>query len=714
MIIDLLRRLWSTWEIQVLVLASLFLQILLLTFAGYRKHIVPIRMSQSISYSWCAPLAHIFHWLLWLAYLSADSVAIFAIGYLSNYEQSSDRNAVSGFSGQSKTNHLHVFWAPFLILHLGGQDTITALSIEDNELWMRHLLTLVYQVGLTVYVFCKSNPWEGELWPAVVPMFIAGTVKYFEIIWSLQQASMSGLWSSINVPEPNPNHAKMMKEVTSNKAAGLPAEIIDVRRPQENIVDLERQTISSIYEEKSDALDINEENGDAIDVNIVLHEAYRLFQMIKGLFVDLDLSRESWEASSRLFRVLKRKEAYKIIEIELSLMYDMLHSKAALLHTWYGCFFRVVTLMCTSTALCVFVVLNKSGFAQNDIVITYVLLGGAIGLEIIAIFCIFVSAWTYGAVKESGLFSIPGVILSLVVKKPRLLKRSLWSNQMGQYSLITRSRKEKPCLWRKTMTCVGLKEHWYNYRYTTYVPVEEDIKILVFDELKSEINLTLSEHRGQWSLLREGYYYEFCWSIETEFDKSILIWHIATDLLFHKSDRNRGDGSSQRSQIGQHISNYMLFLLISRPFMLPAGIGKIRFEATCVEARTILKKKEMMSENDEAKWRNAILENYTEYDHSILRYHRNMSVILDGCRLAQQLQKEFGDDSDRMWKLINAVWVEMLCFAANNCRGQFHAKQLSKGGEFLTTVWILVAHLGLGDLFKVEMDTRVAKLCVRK
>ncbi|KAJ4808526.1 hypothetical protein LUZ62_021092 [Rhynchospora pubera] len=698
--IDSLHRLWSTWEIRVLVLTSLFLQIFLLTFANCRKHVVPIRMSQSTS-STCrarAPLAIIFHWLLWLAYLSADAVAIFAIGYLSNYDYNSQRSSDSGLRAQNQTKHLHMFWAPFLILHLGGQDTITALSIEDNELWMRHLLTLIFQVLLAIYVFCKSNPTEDGLWPAAIPMFIAGTVKYAERTLSLQQASMSGFWNSIDVPEPNPNHAKMMKEVRSNKAAGLPAEIIDVnRRQKESIVDLERQTGSRT----------NEEIGDTLDIGEVLHEAYRLFQMIKGLFVDLDLSRESWEASRRLFRVLKREDAYKIIEIELSLMHDMLHSKAALLHTWYGIASRAVTLVCIFTAFFIFLFLvhSKSVFPPNDIVITYMLLGGAVGLEIIAIFSVFVSAWTYGALKESGLFPIPRFMLWLVVKKTYFLKRSLWSDRMGQYSLITLSRKEKPCL-SKILTCVGLKEHWYNYRYTTNIPVEEDIKILVFNELKSEINVAVSEHRGQWSLLREGYYYELSWSIETEFDKSILIWHIATDLLFHIAD------SSQRPQKGQQISNYMLFLLISRPFMLPAGIGKVRFKATCAEARNTLNP--VMHNNDEALWRKTILQSYTEDDISATRYNSSMSVMFDGCRLARQLLKEFDNDSDRMWKLINSVWVEMLCFAANNCRGQFHAKQLSKGGEFLTTVWMLVAQLGLGDQFKVEMDTRAASLVVRK
>jgi hypothetical protein len=47
------------------------------------------------------------------------------------------------------------FWAPFVLVHLGGQDTITALSKQDNDLWLRHLLSLVSQVLVSAYVVAK-------------------------------------------------------------------------------------------------------------------------------------------------------------------------------------------------------------------------------------------------------------------------------------------------------------------------------------------------------------------------------------------------------------------------------------------------------------------------------------------------------------------------------------------------------------------------------
>ncbi|KAL4628885.1 hypothetical protein ACB092_05G270000 [Castanea dentata] len=48
------------------------------------------------------------------------------------------------------------FRAPFMLLHLGGPDTITAYAVQDNELWLRHLVGLVVQSGVALYIFLLS------------------------------------------------------------------------------------------------------------------------------------------------------------------------------------------------------------------------------------------------------------------------------------------------------------------------------------------------------------------------------------------------------------------------------------------------------------------------------------------------------------------------------------------------------------------------------
>uniref|UniRef100_A0A8R7V9L4 DUF4220 domain-containing protein n=1 Tax=Triticum urartu TaxID=4572 RepID=A0A8R7V9L4_TRIUA len=103
--------------------------------------------------------------VLWLAYLSADSVAVFVLGHLA-----------ARASGPQ--HELITFWAPFLLVHLGGQDTITALSMQDNELWTRHLLGFVSQVAVAGYVVSKSSWSDRRLLAATVLVFLSGSFKY--------------------------------------------------------------------------------------------------------------------------------------------------------------------------------------------------------------------------------------------------------------------------------------------------------------------------------------------------------------------------------------------------------------------------------------------------------------------------------------------------------------------------------------------------------
>ncbi|KAJ4745424.1 hypothetical protein LUZ62_079829 [Rhynchospora pubera] len=263
-----------------------------------------------------------------------------------------------------------------------------------------------------------------------------------------------------------------------------------------------------------------------------------------------------------------------------------------------------------------------------------------------------------------------------------------------------------------------MNDSWDQYRYASSVTVSEALKKQVFQELTKKVKSIedrasykrITEHRGQWALQRMGYYQEFGWSVEAEFDESILLWHIATDLLYN----GRKTCDTEDKSISQDISNYMLFLLIVRPFMMPAGIGQIRFGDTCAEARIFLNNGDNIKIGDAAK---KILDVSTDYDPGDVKGDRSKSVLFKGCLLAHQLEEQvtkYGVQWDRMWRLISAVWVEMLCYAASKCSGQYHAKQLSKGGELLTVIWFLMAHLGMGEQYRIEEGHARAKLFVDK
>ncbi|GJN25209.1 hypothetical protein PR202_gb13008 [Eleusine coracana subsp. coracana] len=164
-----IEELWNAWEIHCLILVSLFLQVFLFLFGGMRRR----------SSDW------LLRSVLWFAYVSADSMAVFVLGHLAVH-------------ASQPRHQLMSFWAPFILVHLGGQDTISAFSKEDNELWGRHLLNLVTQVAVAGYVVVKASWPDRRLFVAMVLMFLCGCYKYGEHTIILYSANPEQLreWSN--------------------------------------------------------------------------------------------------------------------------------------------------------------------------------------------------------------------------------------------------------------------------------------------------------------------------------------------------------------------------------------------------------------------------------------------------------------------------------------------------------------------------------------
>ncbi|GLT37394.1 hypothetical protein SLA2020_117120 [Shorea laevis] len=120
--------------------------------------------------------------LIWFAYLLTDCVAGFTIGLILSVQSKTTTNS----------SDIHVFLAPFLLLHLGGPDTITSFALEDNELWIRHLLGLGFQVGSTAYVFVKSLT-KNKLWLPTILVLMVRIIKYAERNHAFYLASFNHL-----------------------------------------------------------------------------------------------------------------------------------------------------------------------------------------------------------------------------------------------------------------------------------------------------------------------------------------------------------------------------------------------------------------------------------------------------------------------------------------------------------------------------------------
>ncbi|CAL9135834.1 unnamed protein product, partial [Musa textilis] len=729
--------------------------------------------------------------ILWTSYLGADYIAALALGNLLNDETEASEQNING--------DLTAFWAPFLLLHLGGPDTITSYSLEDNELWKRHFLGLVLEVSVAILVFLESLP-SPHLWKVAIVVFTAGILKYAERTLALWSASMDQLRESmIGDPDPGPNYVKFMQEYHSRVTAGLNADITTEKEPRPPLPKVQPTNIAD---------------------KELIFGAYRFFQTVKRLTVDLMLSFQDRIESQTFFLKLGATQAFFVVDVELSLLHDILHTKAVHVHTLLG---RLVRTLSLSLVVLAFVLFHRSGrhnFSEADVIITYILLLAALGLEAIAAVLLVFSDWTIVALQDSGKLERPFIArLKKIIRLSKLDHAIVkirggtrWSNSMRQCNLLCICLRDyEQTTFTRILHFLRLKELWDSYWHVEDTDVEDDQKQLIFEELKkktygAEGDSTeykrLRACKGEW-VLREKGYTEVDWSMKKEFDESVLLWHIATSICYQmgensanankttndppnkvnsrrvKDDKVEGNKDLEANQsssknckeanwdhrkISKNISDYLMYLVVFQPSLLPAGIGKIRFHDTCAEAKrfftdnareiesedqykeaSLLKvikelvkpKREDLSRSAKGRIKELVkvikefvypkkkdlprLEKAAcdklrqvavadpELEPVEVKGDRSKSVLFEACKLAKKLNEL---EEDKRWSVISAVWAEMLCYAASNCNSYAHAKQLSQGGELLTHVWLLMAHMGIGEQYRIEAGHARAKLLV--
>lgn len=117
----------------------------------------------------------------------------------------------------------------------------------------------------------------------------------------------------------------------------------------------------------------------------------------------IDVETEMAEADStreiirELMRLKEKQHAcmWKVMEMELSLMYDILYTKAAVIHTSIGYCIRAMSPMTIATSFMLFHFSNsRDGQNTVDIAVTYVLLGGGLLMETMSLLTALGSSWT--------------------------------------------------------------------------------------------------------------------------------------------------------------------------------------------------------------------------------------------------------------------------------------------------------------------------------
>ncbi|CAL4995490.1 unnamed protein product [Urochloa decumbens] len=691
---------WKEWGLQALVLLSLTVQVALLILGELRRHID----------------SGVLMAFVWSAYMLADAAAIYVLGHLS-------------VTSRTPEQELLALWAPFLLLHLGGQDNITAYALEDNKLWLRHLQTFVAQVAAASYIIYGSSIIIGERWSMLllvtILVFFVGLVKYGERVWALRCAGSS--------PTGNYRGRRGGGEVSDGHISECPW----VPEP------LKRRRLDS-----SEAF---------------LLKAHLLLDFAKDVFKG-PLSRIALYGTAGTTPAgsgLDGEEVYKMVEMQVSLVHDLFYTKAEVTHTWYGLCIRMLSWLAIGVAFLLFNILLlcddhhrklKGGYSYSrvDVVVTYVLFAGAVVLETASLVRAMFSSWTCALLLKRSSHSsgskriaaasactctfVVGVVLYLrrLARAADLRRRCSWSRCMGQHNLVQFCVRSRASRIRRVAKWVGVENWWDMQAYSWAVPVSACIKQQLLkrirampeareeeeeemqesqeeeeEEEEEESSASSSSERevpearqwGREALMNRGLYENLARCIKfNKLDESILVWHIATDvyLCWYKDQQEQakppdgGGGDDRRCQLpadlvqaAQALSNYMLFLLAARPHMLPPdgssdAYGELtRNLATCVD----------YSSGEELR---RLLRRYEDFPSNIIRFNK---PLRRGCELGKFLVGRRGSPARDTLEMICEVWVEMLCYVGHGCGRESHAKQLSSGGELLTVAALVARYM---------------------
>ncbi|XVF45644.1 hypothetical protein PTKIN_Ptkin02bG0223400 [Pterospermum kingtungense] len=665
------KQFWSEWELRLMVIVSLALQFLLGYFGRKRK---------IYTGKW-VPIIAISAWLI---YLSADWMATLVLSTL--------------LRGTSDLEYgLIVFWTPFLLWHLGGPYNITAYSLEDNDLWLRHFLGMVFQIGEAIYIYARFRS-NTELNAMASPLFIGGVIKYGERIWALRCASPKQLinsfyTSSITCKNPDERTAiggNMMKEMIRTGMYGV--------------------------SKKKDY------TGDPIISPEVkfLREVHSSFDIFKPLFSDLpfQISQEFHEEMVYL-QSRPADEAFDFVGIELEFLYDFLYTKnpihqrqhllSLILHSI--CFVSVVSVLIAFSVL-----LRKIEHNKVDITITYLLLFGAIYQEMYSFYKHFWSKWTmlgHAIPRNSHLQKLYRRFADYRLGSVKFKKGI---KQIAQHDLIDYIVKAKGSQFTPVIELIDTANLLQRFWHSKWKPIDTELKEFIYSHLqkkRSKYDQKVNKLKYLDKLLGEkgdnvieeklGYVAEDeDWDMEsTDFTRRVFIWHIATALVYyHDIHKHRIGTCSPFIRIGKSLSDYMMYLVLVRPTMLPNGFSDTVNKETLREAERFFPQarrgKDLKLSMEE--FVAALLQMSNESIRLFSQPGAGVGALDDGVKLAQQLQSLVSScrwDIEEKWEMMSEVWMDMMVYAASRCKWEEHAQQLKHGGELLTHVSLLMAHLGL-------------------
>ncbi|KAG2629767.1 hypothetical protein PVAP13_3KG425200 [Panicum virgatum] len=600
-------RWWDSWQLRILVLGSLGIQWFLLVAAPMRKYTV----------------RRCFRLCIWLAYISSDALAIYALATLFNrHARATGSSSCDCIANNNKARILEVLWAPVLLIHLGGQEELTAYTIEDNELWTRHTVTLVSQVAVALYAFYKSwpNPSDWKLLASAILLFIIGVISFSEKPWALKKASINRLASvsaTIQGTQERTRLAVYLDDLlfsdwyscsTTTKSGEKLSSLLPAGVGWHNCF-----TFTESSKKKQPP-----EQAAGEEDNVRLSAADKVYMVLSDMSLSAAADDLVQRRRARNVQDVLRPLSPKAEELKRWLRgaFGLIYTRANLVFTrTYLVYHVLVVPILHTAALTLFVTSHKDGYDRTDVKITYILLCLTAALDF---FAVFIRQLLYRAMSARSV--------------PALCETVPGYNLVD--AVLRRRNKDIGCLLLKCATSMDCEEEYLEYckcggccgggrDYTLYKNVSEMVLADLVDippgrDLTNyrvftvpqphgsggNVETTMPQQRqissrppgaANWALSEEQQMVcgpEVRHALRGSFDRSVLVWHIATDLCFRLEGRppanSEQDSHWLRIKCTEAISSYMARLLNFHPDMLLTGSRRHLVSEAMDEFKSIL------------------------------------------------------------------------------------------------------------------------------
>ncbi|CAN6463480.1 unnamed protein product [Victoria cruziana] len=720
------KVLLNLWKLEALTALCTVLLLCLALFGSYRHR----NSSASLS-----------HRLLWFSSAVSHDLITFTLGIMSTSRNYHD---------------LLGFWAVYLLILVGGTDTVSAFELEDIEKRKANFLYFCAK-SLVAGTVVAAYPLSGKLQIGVWVLYLLAFTRIRELGAAHLNASKSfGLDEQSKLVG---DYMSNVEPYLSRDAEAEPTSMkgynyifygeghaADVRLGQP--LPLSLVTIDQVWQSLH-GLD------DRIKDTCL---SFALFKMIKRSLVGIDMAEKDEPKTWRLVRdgLLSEEDghrAFRVVEVELGFLFEYFYTKYSLLHSKEFIVIRIsVSLsVIVSCILCIIWLGNYESTADHcafypngaggvnlDVLGTRVILGVLASLEVIQLINLATTNWfkmllvsvcvkqdsilqsssqrhkdaRIGMFKKMMCLRLIEIIETMNSMFRVCCLRRPWMENLPQYSLLEsyrygRLRSTGGRLLGLLLRGLALKP-MRGLKPATFVPLRPEIKRTVVDRLRSSWRHL---RNGEFSLMQNSAHKELSWlriNRETCIHR-ILIWHIATTLCEPPPPVRRWwSAAFPRKWRSRERNIYKQIAPCNTHQLVATQLSKycaylVAFAPELLPGNRFLTRTtfdDVVADATARLGKCRTTEQMQERARELAgewteeAAASSGSVVCLGSILANQLGMM---EEERRWKILADFWTEMILSVASCRQSWAHVEHLPRGGEFITHLWALLYHSGISN-----------------